>query len=153
MELQNIPWAEYPPGWLITPDWLLDWIRDGSKPNPVWAFSTCYSAYYRVGISPFVDAASKTTVDSEGITVTEDAWLSFCTYHRYEDRYGNKYPLSLANWCQNGERQDRIALISPHRCETIDRIVCSRVAHNTTVQAEINQLRNPDSAAQAPALA
>jgi len=149
--LQSIPWGQYSPDWLVAPDWFLDWIRDGSEPSPVWAFSACYSAYYRVVISPYRDPKLPAIEPSSEPTDTDGAWLSLCPYHRYEDAYGCRYPDDLATWC----RDHRLALVErirPEWCERRDRVVCSRVAHNTTVQAEINGLRYPIRAAVAPTM-
>jgi sulfatase maturation enzyme AslB (radical SAM superfamily) len=149
--LQSIPWGRYPSDWLVMPDWFLDWIRDGSEPSQVWAFSSCYSAYYRVVISPYWDA---TLSANEGLTEpaeTDQAWLSLCPYHRYEDAYGCLYPDDFTKWSSD-HRLGLVERIRPEWCERQERTVCSRVAHNTTVQAEINRLRYPIRSAVAPTM-
>jgi organic radical activating enzyme len=137
-KLKSIPWKRYPPNWLIVPDWLHDWIQDGSKPNALWAFSRCYSAFYRVGISPGLDTTPEQTDPAGAPIETNDAWLSLCPYHRYDRSYGCKYPRSLVDWCGES-RAVAVDRIRPYWCETVDKVVCSRVAHNTAVQVEINR--------------
>lgn len=148
--LLSIPWERYSSDWLVMPDWLLDWIRDGSEPSPVWAFSNCYSAYYRVVISPYRDQTLPAIEAPTTLVETDRAWLSLCAYHRYEDAYGCLYPDDLARWCRE-DRLDFVERIRPALCEK-QRVVCSRVAHNTTVQAEINALRHPVRRAVAPTM-
>jgi sulfatase maturation enzyme AslB (radical SAM superfamily) len=149
-ELQSIQWGQYSSDWLVIPDWLLDWIRNGSEPNPVWAFSNCYSAYYRVVISPYLDGTRRAVGGSTELVETDGAWLSLCPYHRYDGAYGCVYPSDLATWCRK-MRWACVERIRPESCET-DGVVCSRVAHNTAVQAEINALRYPVRPAPTPAL-
>jgi sulfatase maturation enzyme AslB (radical SAM superfamily) len=137
--LKDVPWQSYPPDWLVAPDWFHSWVRDGADPDLVWTFSRCYSAYYRLTISPVSRPASPATCGFPG-EKTEDATISSCPYHRYHPRYSCSYPTNLEDWCNELERRD-IAAIRPIECRKTHRTVCSRVAHNAAVQAEINRIR------------
>ncbi len=142
--LRSIKWAEYEPHWAVTPDWLWDWISEGTEPSSVWAFSTCYSAYYRFAISPYNPQGTTPPDDPPNrLTKTSAAWLSLCPYHRYDESFGCPYPDDLAEWCKD-QRHHVVRTIDPAWCEKNDKVVCSRVAHNTTVQAEIKRIRFPD---------
>lgn len=120
-------------GWVIVPDWFRKFLLTGKEPDYVRPYGRCYSAYYRFVISPY-----KTSIDhvqESGIEETDEAWISLCPYHRYNERYGCEYPENLEEWAQ-GERITKAEGI----CSIMDNchdILCCRDKHNQRVAEEI----------------
>jgi len=114
--------------WLVTPSWLRDWAKRGRFPEPrSRSVEKCYSAFYRIGISPFARHPYSDS-DPDGLLVTDQAWISFCLYYRYIEEFGCIYPEELSEWWKSKERIDLIDAIPVKVCGDT---LCSRFEANT----------------------
>jgi hypothetical protein len=133
--------AEYQ-SFIIVPEWLHTWINTGEQPISVNQFPNCYSGYYRIGISPYCSPInekflSKYSIPSlnnkgEELSITDEAWISTCLYHRYDKKFGCIYPKDLAQWC----KIDRIKIlnsIKPDQQGVCDQTICSRSEFNQKI--------------------
>ena len=112
------------------PAWLSALLK-GSRPQQPKAYSMCYSACYRVVISPWLPRGM-TGVQSDGadITETERGWLSLCSYRRLDPDFGMELPSNLAAWVRDG-RLSAIDKIDPReRCQDV---LCCRHTYNERI--------------------
>ncbi len=121
-------------GFVFVPAWFQNWLNADQPPQEQQReYSTCYSGYYRVAISPYpVAGSSRRSTIVEGVKMDETscAWLSLCTYRRYDPDFGCEYPQNLRAWCQT-ERQGVLSRINPQmQC---DEVVCCRHEHNRQI--------------------
>ena len=116
-------------GFVFTPKWFETWIMKGTTTTTEnKEYKECYSSFYRMAISPYGNGSSK-EIEIEGVKIkaTDNAWISLCTYKRYDPNFGCEYPKSLEDWCQN-ERKNLISKIVPsNQCNDI---YCCRHKHN-----------------------
>jgi organic radical activating enzyme len=123
-------------GFVQTPDWFEEWLRksivrkSAKAPKEPKQYQTCYSAYYRMVVSPAEDAKRGKNRKLLGVDVAEvsDARLSWCSYRRNpldgeEDKFGMKYPENLSEWLRN-RRLACLGKIDPH--EDCKDIYCCR---------------------------
>jgi len=79
-----------------TPDWFRNWLRDGDEValHQSKDYDECHSAFYRMVISPWQQEQHQ----SEGRADTDKAWLSLCSYRRYDPSFGVQLPDDLQTW-------------------------------------------------------
>ncbi len=111
--------------WFVVPKWLPD---DGMA-GPADGAPHCYAGYYRFAISPG-------TIDEkgDGLTATDKAWISLCTYYRYEEEFGCPYPDDLARWYS----EERPALLERIRSRrACASTICSREETNRAIEERV----------------
>lgn len=120
-------------GFVYAPSWFLNWINKGEYPNIVKTYDKCYSAYYRMAISPFNSKISgkEYKIDDVSLNETANAWVSFCSYRRYDDKFGCEYPTELNDWLRK-DRQDSLNLMNPS--SDCKEIICCRHDCNKYVE-------------------
>lgn len=121
-------------GFAFTPSWFQDWLcKDRPVQQQQKGYDQCYSGYYRIAVSPYETTGSPRKVSIEGVEMVEtsNAWISFCTYRRYDAAYGCEYPQNLRAWCQTG-RQEILKRIDPTmQCNGV---ICCRHEYNKQIQ-------------------
>lgn len=108
-------------GFAFTPKWFETYLATG-RPDATQqkSYRTCYSAYYRVAVSPYGGREAGQGADA---SETDQAWISLCTYRRYNEKFGCRYPKDFKSW-RASERFTRLADIDPSaQCS---RILCCR---------------------------
>ncbi len=132
-------------GFALAPPWLESWILTRDFPDSTKKYTTCYSAAYRMAISPGMPQGSvrEWSLANQTFRETEEAWISLCTYRRYHEPTGLRYPRrqgnpqtgeprSLADWAA-GQRADQVrTMLNPSR--DCGGIFCCRSAWNDVVQ-------------------
>ncbi len=120
---------------VFTPPWFQRWVNE-NKPLPLReqpkGYDTCYSGYYRVAISPYyvTDSFRIVTIEDIEMTETSNAWISFCTYRRYDSDYGCEYPQNLKMWSEM-EREELLTKINPStQCSEV---ICCRDEYNRQI--------------------
>ena len=120
-------------GFALTPTWFRRWLFEKqvvaatSKP-----YDECFSASYRIAVSPLEGKEGNRThhVDGVALTETDDAWLSLCTYRRYDPSFGCLCPLDLAEWMRN-DRQTALDRIVPSKA--CNSVICCRHEYNMQI--------------------
>jgi molybdenum cofactor biosynthesis enzyme MoaA len=126
--------------WVVVPPWLTEWLRNKPASRTQHAqnqFRFCYSGAFRLVISPLAKVSKQTTAaQAEGASAhqdeTDDAWISSCSYFRYENSTGCEYPADFSEWCKN-KRAQFLAKISP-AAGLCTGVVCSRAGLNRRVE-------------------
>jgi sulfatase maturation enzyme AslB (radical SAM superfamily) len=118
-----------------TPDWFRQWLfakNEQCMPSQPKNYKTCYSAFYRVVISPCqADDHSREAGLNSSPKETENAWLSLCSYRRYDSRFGLFLPRNLVRWIQSKERVQYIERLNPARnCQNV---LCCRDSYNRQI--------------------
>ena len=120
-------------GFAFTPTWFRGWLSGSELPQEQRKeYDRCYSGYYRVAISPWGSTGSShaANVGHSELVETSSAWISFCTYRRYDAEYGCAYPGDLRAWCLSN-RGEALKRINPaKRCS---KVICCRHEHNRQI--------------------
>lgn len=124
-------------GWVFTPIWFREFLS-GKKPDYRKGYNKCYSGYYRFVISPYKGHGSNS--NNGGLEETDKAWISLCSYRRYDKRYGCEYPRNLRDWSKN-KRITKLEGIKPDAGDC-DSIICCRNRHNEQVAEEIRLMQD-----------
>jgi len=126
---------------VFTPSWFESWLN-GNEYNTqltLKQYNQCYSGYYRIAISPFNGGAKdskKITIDNNTtMSETSNAWMSLCTYRRYDPAYGCKYPQNLKGWIKRERKKILSKIIPSSRC---NEIICCRDTYNKQIDEMIN---------------
>jgi len=119
-------------GFVYAPKWFENWLNENNNntnekyKNQEKEYKTCFSGYYRLAISPFI-----TKKPNNEFIAVDDAWISLCTYRRYDEGFGCEYPKNLKTWTQM-ERGDLIEKIDPSsKCK---KIICCRDDYNNQIK-------------------
>ena len=118
-------------GFVSAPDWLLELAATGSVAAQSKEYRTCYSAFYRVVISP-EQQKSQDAVGSRprASSETDKAWLSLCSYHRLDRAFGVMFPDDLAQWMEVQRKVDIERIDTHKQCANV---LCCRHSYNQKV--------------------
>jgi hypothetical protein len=72
--------------------------------------------------------------------VSDDAWISLCTYNRLKEKFGTPYPEKLADWLLQG-RIERAKAINPHE-EPCRSTLCNRAELNMETAKSLAHLKD-----------
>jgi sulfatase maturation enzyme AslB (radical SAM superfamily) len=120
--------------------WFLNALENQDNYLVPKSYPVCYSGFYRIAISP-TDGTTMTPVEINdngkkiSMVETDKAWISLCTYQRYEKHFGIAFPDDFSSWVQSG-RMEKLREIDPaHDCKDI---ICCRDLYNQQI-AELFQ--------------
>ena len=143
---------EYP-NFVIAPEWLIklinnscDGIDDHSTIGNTINYDKCYSCFYRMIISPIYSNSNKdkTTIklyaknSTQNADIVNDAWISLCSYRRFNEDTGCIYPEDFYEWLSSG-RIDLANKINPKYAFCSD-ILCCRHEPNNQTYSDISSL-------------
>jgi len=122
-------------GFVFTPPWFELWLNDRNKEVEEKEYDECYSGYYRIAISPYTNKTGRSHSIADGeMAEVNNAWISLCTYNRYNGLYGSEYPSDLKSWCEINRERD-VQKIKPHiDCKGI---ICCRHAYNKQIHDDL----------------
>ncbi|MDD5772447.1 MAG: metallophosphoesterase [bacterium] len=120
-------------GFVLTPFWFHNLLQNHPETQKK-DYYTCYSGYYRIAISPYNESCPKAEKEIESIplTQTNDAWISLCTYRRFDPNFGCKYPSDLNQWLKD-YRQQILNKIDPSK--NCNEIFCCRDGYNRQISS------------------
>ena len=137
---------------IIIPDWLNAALREWSpisEPKLTVQnkmYDICYSALYRFVISPSLDGdiikkiKIQTLQGKLELGYTNDAWISMCSYRRYDPTLGCNYPDDFDSW-QKKERPKLIESINPSNSDSFcNSIICCSHEPNLQVYRDVQEL-------------
>ena len=118
-------------GFLSLPEWIERVATPGAPLRQQKEYDKCYSAFYRVVVSPWLGEALRNTLSTDlNLTETHCAWMSLCSYRRFHPDFGLPFPDDLGEW-MNGKRTSDIARIRP--CDQCQNVLCCRDSYNRKV--------------------
>lgn len=123
-------------GFVTTPNWFYKWLQNPGEVQTSKSYNKCYSAYYRIAISPWGNTERKNY--KKEFTETDSAWISLCTYRRYEKKYGCEYPKDFNSWVEQDKSQIAEG-INPNISDCKN-IICCRDDINCQTEKEIFEI-------------
>ena len=122
-----------------TPDWFRKSLAEGRTARQPKAYRRCYSALYRVVVSPWRPQNERTGEDSGEPIDTDLAWMSFCSYRRNDSETGGTLgkPFVEAWHKLRGEKAERL---DPHAM--CNQILCGRHTYNEGVAAYLRSTQH-----------
>jgi len=124
-------------GFISMPAWLRHEPLTSKNPPEPKEYETCYSALYRIVISPRRRTQSDGTDFHPGnFSETDEAWISLCSYRRLDERFGCPFPKDFGSWMIDKRISD-IKRINPKmQCENV---LCCRHSYNQTAFSYVNR--------------
>lgn len=123
-----------------TPNWFKEFIQDEKRTSPEQSksYRTCYSALYRIVISPWIGEVDESMPNDPSMPPeTDKAWLSLCSYRRYvPDGFGFELQASAVSGCQE-KILNYIARLDPSRL--CGEVLCCRHSYNDDVEKHIRR--------------
>ncbi|MFC1888956.1 TIR domain-containing protein [Thermodesulfobacteriota bacterium] len=115
-----------------TPDWFRQSLAEGRIAPQPKAYRICYSAMYRIVISPWRPNAEPREGDPGAPIDTDLAWMSFCSYRRNDRASGGvlRKPFEQT-WRQL--RGEKAEWLNPH--QMCNEVLCCRHTYNEGVAA------------------
>ncbi len=112
---------------VLTPEWFSTWLDKDQQPALEKPYKTCYSALYRMAVSP-----PPGNREGQPLQETDALWISLCTYARDCREKGLPYPADFGRWASS----ERVKAVEERLCpaEDCNDIICCRDGYNRIIQ-------------------
>lgn len=127
---------------VVVPDWVNEIVKSDSANITISqkkAFDKCYSSFYRVVISPSLDGEVIGKVACAGVemSVTNEAWISQCSYRRFDEGSGQPYPDDFRKWLRSSRIEKAVSINPSDKSSFCSKVMCCRYHPNMQVWQEV----------------